>query len=77
MIRADDGTSICDPENLLLDKAEFFVVGRSSEELGDLLHDIHVVLPGGMGMTVRDFNSQTFRNKKTKILSLRCVPRSP
>ena len=25
MIRADDGTSISDPENLLLDKAEFFV----------------------------------------------------
>jgi hypothetical protein len=23
MIRADDGTSICDPENLLLDQAEF------------------------------------------------------
>ena len=29
------GSSVFDPENLLLDEAEFFVVGRSSEELGD------------------------------------------
>ncbi len=26
MISADDGTSICNPENLLLDEAEFIVV---------------------------------------------------
>jgi hypothetical protein len=60
MIRADDGTSICDPENLLLDEAEFNVVGRSSEEFGDRLPDIQFVRPGGMGMTRRDFNSQSF-----------------
>ena len=35
MIRADDGTSICDPENLLLDEAEFIIVGcRLEERLG-------------------------------------------
>jgi hypothetical protein len=60
MIGADDGTSVCDPENLLLDEAEFFVVGRSSEELGDRLLDINFVHPGGMGMTVRCFLSQNF-----------------
>ncbi len=49
MIGADDGTSVCDPENLLLYEAEFIVVGRSSEELGDRLPDINFVHPGGMG----------------------------
>jgi hypothetical protein len=60
MIGADDGTSVFDPENLLLDEAESFVVGRSSEELGDRLTDIIFVIPGGMGMTRRCFMSQKF-----------------
>ncbi len=60
MIGADDGTSVFDPENLLLDEAESFVVGRSSEELGDRLTDIIFVVPGGMGMTRRCFMSQNF-----------------
>jgi hypothetical protein len=41
-------------------KAEFIVVGRSSEELGDRLPDIHFVHPGGMGMTRCDFTSRAF-----------------
>jgi hypothetical protein len=35
MIGADDGTSIGDSKNLLFDKAELHVVGRSSEQLVD------------------------------------------
>jgi hypothetical protein len=58
MIGADDGTSVCDPKNLLLEEAEFFVVERSSEELGDRLTDIIFVIPGGMGMTRRCSLSQ-------------------
>ena len=60
MIGPDDGVSICDPKNLLLDEAEFLVVGRSSEEIGDHRPDIIFVQPGGMGMTRRDFISQSF-----------------
>ncbi len=35
MIGADDGTSIGDSKNLLLDKAEFLVVGSILEQLAD------------------------------------------
>ena len=49
MIGADDGSFVFDPENLLLDEAEFFVVGRSSEELGDHPTDIIFVISGGIG----------------------------
>ena len=60
MIGADDGSSIFDAENLLLDEAEFLVVGRITEEFGDSFPDITFVHPGGMGMTRRDFISQSF-----------------
>ena len=60
MIGADDGTSIFDAENLLLDEVEFLVVGRITEEFGDRVPDITFVHPGGMGMTRRDFTPQSF-----------------
>ncbi len=60
MIGADDGTSIFDAENLLLDEAEFFVVGRTTEEFGDSVPDTNFVHPGGMGMTSCNYFSQSF-----------------
>ena len=60
MIGADDGSSIFDAEILLLDEAEFLVVGRITEEFGDSFPDITFVHPGGMGMTRSDFISQSF-----------------
>ena len=53
MIDADDGTSIGDSKSLLLDKAEFFVVGRILEQLGDRLgYYVGSMISGGMGMTL-------------------------
>ena len=60
MIGADDGTSIGDSKNLLLDKAEFFVVGRILEQLLDRSGDVGSMISGSMGMTRRDFSAQSF-----------------
>ena len=52
MISAGDGTSIGDSKNLLLDKAELFVVGRILEQLGDRPGYVGLMISGGMGMTL-------------------------
>ncbi len=46
MIDADDGTTICDSENLLLDKAEPLIVGRTLEQLGDSLTHKNLMICG-------------------------------
>jgi hypothetical protein len=61
MIGADDATSLGDSKNLLLDKAEFFVVRRILEQLVDRSGDVGLMISGSMGMTRRDFNAQTFQ----------------
>ena len=60
MIGADDGTSIGDSKNLVLDKAEFEVVGRILEQLPDRSGDVGLMISGSMGMTRRDFIAQSF-----------------
>ena len=60
MIGFDDGTSISDSKNLLLDIAEFFVVGRCLEQLVDRLGYVVLMISGSMGMTRRDFIAQSF-----------------
>jgi hypothetical protein len=46
MTHADDGTTIGDSENLLLDKAESSIVGRTLEQLGDSLAHIGLMICG-------------------------------
>ncbi len=58
MIDADDGTSVDDSKNLLLDKGEFFVVGRREEQPGDRPAYEGLMISGGVGMTHCDFGSQ-------------------
>ncbi len=60
MIGAYDGTSIGDSKNLVLDKAEFEVVGRILEQLLDRSGDVGLMISGSMGMTCRDFIAQSF-----------------
>ena len=60
MIGIDDGSSISDSKNLLLDIAEFFVVGRCLEQLVDRLGYVVLMISGSMGMTRRDFIAQSF-----------------
>jgi hypothetical protein len=60
MIGADDGTSIGDSKNLLLDKADFFVVGRILEQLPDRSGYVGLMISGSMGTTRRDFIARTF-----------------
>jgi hypothetical protein len=54
MIDADDGASIDDSKNLLLDKGEFFVVGRREEQPGDRPAYEGLMISGGMGMSGHD-----------------------
>jgi hypothetical protein len=60
MIGSDDGTSISDSKNLLLDKAEFCIVGRSLEQLADRPGYVVLMISGSMGMARRDFKGQIF-----------------
>ncbi len=59
MIGADDGTSIGNSKNLLFDKAERYVVGRSLEQLVDRSGDVGLMISGSMGMTRRDLTAQS------------------
>ena len=60
MIGADDGTSVGDSKNLLFDKGELHVVGRSLEQLENRSHYVVLMISGSMGMTPRGFNGQSF-----------------
>ena len=74
MFGADDGASMLNSENLLLDEIQFVVVGRSSEESGDLFPDIAFVHPGGMGMTRCNVASQFFHIIRFKGSGGKSVP---
>jgi hypothetical protein len=62
MFGADDRTSIRDSENLLLDKTESLVGGRSLEQLGDRRPD--------QGLMVRCCMSMTFCNPVSESFSI-------
>ncbi len=72
MIGADDGTSVGDSKNLLLDKAEFFVVRRILEQLSGRSDDVGLMISGSMGMTRSNFNAQSFYGICLQVLGPGC-----